>query len=59
MSKAFADSFPYRIRPCERGWVWELRDPSGRRRAGGEAPDRAVAAACVIRALTRQGRSGG
>lgn len=46
-------AFGYRICPVEGGWSWTAFDPSGRLAASGEAPTKALAAACVIRALAR------
>jgi hypothetical protein len=46
-------SFGYRIRETGEGWVWSTLDSTGRVQAKGRAPNKAVAAACVIRALAR------
>jgi hypothetical protein len=46
-------SFGYRIRETAEGWTWSTLDQSGRVQARGRAPSKAVAAACVIRALAR------
>lgn len=46
-------SFGYRINKGEDGWTWTTFDLSGRVTVRGHAPTKAVAAACVIRALAR------
>lgn len=43
--------FGYRLREVGGAWRWVAFDPAGRVTAEGWAPSRAVAAACVIRAL--------
>jgi hypothetical protein len=45
--------FGYRIRATADGWTWVTFDPAGEIQARGTAPDKALAAACVIRALAR------
>lgn len=46
-------SFGYRINKGEEGWAWTTFDLAGRVAVRGHAPTKAVAAACVIRALAR------
>ena len=46
--------FGYRIRPCETGWLWIAFDAAGAVRERGRAPTKALAAACVIRAIARR-----
>lgn len=46
-------AFGYRIRPSAGGWAWTTFDLSGGVTERGHAPSKAVAAACVIRALAR------
>lgn len=46
--------FGYRIRPCAAGWSWTAFDAGGGVQERGEAPTKAMAAACVIRAIARQ-----
>jgi hypothetical protein len=41
---------PFEIRPGPGGWTWRVADPAGAT-SEGQAPSRAVAAACVIRVL--------
>ncbi len=45
--------FGYRIEPCDEGWAWRAYDVSGEVQASGEAPTKAIAAACVIREIAR------
>jgi hypothetical protein len=45
--------FGYRIREEGAGWSWTTFDLAGRVQARGHAPNKAVAAACVIRMLAR------
>ncbi|MDB5467319.1 MAG: hypothetical protein JWQ46_2081 [Phenylobacterium sp.] len=45
--------FGYRIRATETGWDWMAFDMAGQVQERGHAPDKALAAACVIRALAR------
>ncbi|WP_374468820.1 hypothetical protein [Phenylobacterium sp.] len=46
-------SFGYRISKDEAGWTWTTFDLAGQILVEGRAPTKAVAAACVIRALAR------
>jgi len=46
--------FGYRIRPCAAGWSWTAFDAGGAVQERGEAPTKAIAAACVIRAIARR-----
>lgn len=46
-------TFGYKIRRTDDGWTWTTFDPGGRLLEQGHAPSKAVAAACVIRALAR------
>ena len=46
-------SFGYRIRETAEGWAWSTLDSTGRVQARGQAPNKSIAAACVIRALAR------
>jgi hypothetical protein len=46
-------SFGYRICKGEGGWTWTTFDLAGQIVVTGHAPTKAVAAACVIRALAR------
>ncbi|HEY8614670.1 hypothetical protein [Phenylobacterium sp.] len=46
-------SFGYRICREEGGWTWTTFDLAGEVLLKGHAPTKAVAAACVIRALAR------
>lgn len=46
-------SFGYRISKDEAGWIWTTFDLAGRVAVRGHAPTKAVAAACVVRALAR------
>ena len=45
--------FGYNIRQTASGWSWVTYDLDGGVQAQGSAPDKALAAACVIRALAR------
>lgn len=45
--------FGYRICATEQGWAWIAFDDAGEVQAHGVAPNKAVAAALVIRALAR------
>lgn len=47
-------NFGYRIWRTAGGWAWSAFDLSGAVVEQGAARDRAIAAACVIRALSRQ-----
>ena len=53
MSDALAAEFGFTISPDQDGWSWTTFDRAGRPRASGRARSRAVAAALVIRDLTR------
>lgn len=53
MNGANETCFGYRICPTEQGWSWVAFDPAGEIQERGTAPSRAIAAACVIRALAR------
>jgi hypothetical protein len=46
-------NFGYHIRRGEGGWTWTTFDLAGRAEMRGHAPTKALAAACVIRALAR------
>lgn len=46
-------SFGYRISKAEGEWIWTTFDLAGKVAVRGHAPTKAVAAACVIRALAR------
>lgn len=46
--------FGYQIKPCAAGWSWTAFDEAGSVQERGEAPTKAVAAACVIRAKARR-----
>jgi hypothetical protein len=46
-------AFGFRIRPTGAGWVWTTFDLAGRVQERGHAPDKTLAAACVIRSLAR------
>lgn len=43
----------YAIAPASKGWRWTVYDGEGVAHARGEADSRAVAAACVIRCISR------
>ena len=45
--------FGYRIRPADGGWTWVTYGLRGEVLAQGAAPNKALAAACVVRALAR------
>jgi hypothetical protein len=45
--------FGYQIRCVDDGWAWIAFDCEGAVAARGWAPEKALAAACVIRALAR------
>lgn len=47
-------AFGYQVRPTGEGWAWVTFDLTGREQERGHAPSKAVAAACVIRALARR-----
>ena len=47
------DRFNYRIQPTPQGWAWSTLDLKGRTVEHGLAPSKAVAAACVVRAIAR------
>ncbi|MDB5450265.1 MAG: hypothetical protein JWQ52_1393 [Phenylobacterium sp.] len=49
--------FGYRIRATDTGWDWMAFDLAGKVQERGHAPDKAIAAACVIRALARAASS--
>jgi hypothetical protein len=46
-------SFGYRLSKTADGWTWITFDLAGKVAARGHAPTKAVAAACIIRALAR------
>jgi len=46
-----ATPFAYRLHATPEGWSWRAFDPGGAVEAQGVAPTRAVAAACIVRAL--------
>jgi hypothetical protein len=54
MSSAHQASFGYQIRPADGGWTWMTFDLAGEVQERGWAPQKALAAACVIRALARE-----
>lgn len=43
----------FSVRPVDGGWAWSVRDPHGRETAAGKAPERALAAALVLREIAR------
>lgn len=43
----------FSVRPVDGGWAWSVRDPNGRETAAGKAPERALAAALVLREIAR------
>jgi hypothetical protein len=45
--------FGYHVRPDGDGWTWETYDLAGQVQERGWAPQKALAAACVIRALAQ------
>jgi len=51
-------NFGYRIREDGGGWSWTTFDLSGEVQARGHAPNKALAAACVIRMLARAAAPG-
>lgn len=53
MTSPSSAGFGYRIRPAEAGWTWVTYDLVGEVLAQGTAPNKALAAACVVRALAR------
>ena len=53
MTSSDRAAFGYRICPSNDGWTWITFDLAGAVAARGWAPDKALAAACVIRALAR------
>jgi hypothetical protein len=46
-------AFGYHIRAAEQGWTWVTYGADGQAQERGWAPQRALAAACVVRALAR------
>lgn len=48
-----ADGYGFRISKTPAGWAWATYDAGGRAIESGAAPNRAVAAACVIRVIAR------
>jgi hypothetical protein len=46
-------SFGYRLSKTADGWTWTTFDLAGKVAMRGHAPSKAVAAACIIRALAR------
>jgi hypothetical protein len=59
MDSSTATSFGFRIYPLGEAWRWECYDPCGRVQARGAAPEKALAAAFVIRALAQASAIGG
>ena len=53
MSSRNPSCFGYEIRAAGEGWSWVTYDLSGAVEARGWAPHKAMAAACVVRALAR------
>lgn len=53
MPAASGAGFGYRIARTRAGWTWAAYDAEGRAVETGAAPNRAVAAACVIRVIAR------
>jgi hypothetical protein len=51
--RSVMSEFGYRISRTREGWSWVAFDTAGAVIASGAARDRAVAAACVIRAIAR------
>jgi hypothetical protein len=58
MSSSHETCFGYRVRETDSGWSWVTYDDAGQVQAMGEAPSKAIAAACVIRALARAAAPG-
>lgn len=48
-----ASGLRYEISPGLKGWKWTVYGADGAARVRGEGPTRAVAAACVIRCISR------
>lgn len=46
-------SFGYRLSKTTDGWTWTTFDLAGQVAVRGHAPTKAVAAACIVRALAR------
>lgn len=51
--RANAAGYGFRISETRSGWAWAAYDTDGRAIETGAAPNRAVAAACVIRVIAR------
>lgn len=51
--RADAAGYGFRISRSGAGWTWAAYDAEGRAIESGAAPNRAVAAACVIRVIAR------
>lgn len=51
--RADAAGYGFRISETRGGWAWAAYDPDGRPIESGAAPNRAAAAACVIRVIAR------
>lgn len=51
--RADAAGYGFRITRTPAGWRWAAYDTDGRALESGAAPNRAVAAACVIRVIAR------
>jgi hypothetical protein len=51
-------AFGYQIRPAGEGWSWVSYDLDGIVQEQGWAPQKALAAACVVRALARMAIAG-
>jgi hypothetical protein len=49
----FPEGLNYAIAPSLRGWRWTVYAADGSPRARGEASSRALAAACVVRCISR------
>ncbi|MGA0606746.1 hypothetical protein ACO2Q0_12175 [Phenylobacterium sp. VNQ135] len=53
MPAASGAGYGFRIARTKAGWTWAAYDGDGRAVETGAAPNRAVAAACVIRVIAR------
>lgn len=51
--RAASAGYGFRISKTSAGWAWAAYDADGRPVEAGAAPNRAVAAACVIRVIAR------
>ncbi|MCR5875288.1 hypothetical protein LRS10_14500 [Phenylobacterium sp. J426] len=54
MRAAQDDGYGFRIARTSAGWQWTAFDVAGRPLETGAAPNRATAAACVIRVIARE-----